>query len=184
MAPESPSPRVLISYSHDSTQHEARVLALATRLREDGVDAILDQYETFPRQGWIQWMNQQLEQAHFVLLVCTETYFRSSTGKAESGKGLGASYEAQLIQQLLYNSDGVNEKFIPVLLSDTDRGYIPIQLQRYQSFLASDNAGYEDLYRLLTDQPKAKKPELGRLPALEVPEAKPDFRNFLASVKR
>ena len=48
---------VLISYSHDSPAHEARVLALADRLRDDGVDAILDQYESFPPQGWIKWMD-------------------------------------------------------------------------------------------------------------------------------
>jgi len=61
MEPESDSPRVLISYSHDSREHEARVLALADRLRDDGVDAILDQYESFPPRGWIQWIRDQVE---------------------------------------------------------------------------------------------------------------------------
>jgi hypothetical protein len=37
-------PRVFISYSHDSAAHEDRVLALANRLRGDGVDATIDQY--------------------------------------------------------------------------------------------------------------------------------------------
>ena len=35
------SPTVFISYSHDSPDHEANVLALANRLRADGIDAVL-----------------------------------------------------------------------------------------------------------------------------------------------
>ena len=46
------SPAVFISYSHDSPEHEASVLALAKRLRADGIDAVLDQYESFPTRGW------------------------------------------------------------------------------------------------------------------------------------
>jgi hypothetical protein len=40
--------RVFISYSHDDEVHKARVLDLANRLREDGVDAVIDQYEESP----------------------------------------------------------------------------------------------------------------------------------------
>jgi hypothetical protein len=39
-------PTVFISYSHDSPEHVDRVLALADRLVHDGIDCILDQYET------------------------------------------------------------------------------------------------------------------------------------------
>jgi hypothetical protein len=41
-------PRIFISYSHDSEEHSARVLELATRLRSEGVDAWLDRYEPAP----------------------------------------------------------------------------------------------------------------------------------------
>src|ERR1017187_7998028 len=44
----STPPRVFISYSHDTPAHESTVLALSDRLRSDGIDTILDQYETFP----------------------------------------------------------------------------------------------------------------------------------------
>ncbi|MCP4656050.1 MAG: hypothetical protein GY856_11605, partial [bacterium] len=33
------APRVFLSYSHDSDEHRDRVLALADRLRADGIDA-------------------------------------------------------------------------------------------------------------------------------------------------
>jgi hypothetical protein len=49
------SPAVFISYSHDSPEHEANVLALANHLRADGIDAVLDQFESFPPEGWELW---------------------------------------------------------------------------------------------------------------------------------
>src|SRR5689334_12688989 len=69
------SPKVFISYSHDSDEHRARVLALSERLREDGIETRLDQYlNGAPSEGWPRWMLNQLDEASFVLVVCTETY--------------------------------------------------------------------------------------------------------------
>lgn len=83
-------PKVFISYSHDSPQHADRVLALSDRLRADGIDCHIDQYEISPPEGWPRWMNRQIERADFVLVVCTETYERRFKGEDETGKGLGA----------------------------------------------------------------------------------------------
>src|SRR6516225_11748854 len=113
-------PKVFISYSHDTPAHEAKVLALANRLRGNGIDAIVDQYEPFPPRGWIEWMKHQVRDAQFILVVCTETYRRRWDGAERAGEGLGAIYEGQLIQQLLYEARGVNERFVPVLLSASD----------------------------------------------------------------
>lgn len=35
-------PKVFISYSHDTVEHQERVLGLADRLRADGIDAEID----------------------------------------------------------------------------------------------------------------------------------------------
>lgn len=51
------SPVVFISYSHDSKEHARRVLALSDRLRDDGVDCTVDQYEQSPPEGWQKWMD-------------------------------------------------------------------------------------------------------------------------------
>jgi hypothetical protein len=70
----SDAPKVLLSYSHDSPEHARRVLALAERLRSDGVDAQLDQYVAgTPAKGWPRWMDDQLDSAQFILVICTET---------------------------------------------------------------------------------------------------------------
>jgi SEFIR domain len=50
--PEPTTPRVFISYSHDSPEHQDRVLALADQLCADGVDASIDQYEMSPPERW------------------------------------------------------------------------------------------------------------------------------------
>ena len=63
-----------ISYSHDSAEHERRVLALANELRtQGGVDAWIDRYRPDPDEGWISWMRDHIGRADRVLLVFTET---------------------------------------------------------------------------------------------------------------
>ena len=160
---------VFISYSHDSPEHEAKVLALANRLRADGIDAVLDQYESFPPEGWELWGQRQIQAARFVLMVCTGTYRRRFDGEEESGKGLGATSEAGFIRQILYDAGGVNEKFLPVLLTDADSAHIPLALRRYQHFALHTPQGYENLRLLLTGQSRVRKP------ALPPKQRKPDY---------
>jgi hypothetical protein len=162
-------PAVFISYSHDSPEHEANVLALANRLRADGIDAVLDQYESFPAEGWELWGQRQIQDAHFVLMVCTGAYRRRFDGEEEPGKGLGATSEAGLIRQILYDAGGVNEKFVPVLLTDADSAHIPLALRRYQHFPLHTQPGYEELRLLLTGQSRVRKP------ALPPKQGKPDY---------
>jgi len=59
-------PRVFISYSHDSPEHEDRLLALSDRLRQDGVDCRIDQYEQSPAEGWPKWCAGQVAQSRMV----------------------------------------------------------------------------------------------------------------------
>ena len=172
-------PKVFISYSHDSPAHEAKVLALSNRLRGNGIDAVVDQYEPFPPRGWIEWMKHQVRDAQFILVVCTETYRRRWDGAERAGEGLGAIYEGQLIQQLLYEARGVNERFVPVLLSASD-GEHSLGTPSVHPLSPLHRRGYEALYRLLTNQPKIRKPILGQ--PLAVREAKPDFRNLFWNV--
>jgi len=81
-----------ISYSHDSDEHCARVLAFSERLRKDGIETLLDQYvNVSPQEGWPRWMLNQLDAANFVLVVCTETYYRRFRGHEEPGKGKAPS---------------------------------------------------------------------------------------------
>ena len=175
MAPLEPAhPKVLISYSHDSPEHKDRVLHLSDRLRADGIDCKVDQYETSPPEGWPRWMVNQIEEADFVLVVCTETYERRFKGKEDAGKGLGGKWEGAVITQELYTK-AKNTNFIPVLFSPKDATYIPIVLSGATHYEVNTQEGYESLYRRLTDQPFIQKPELGKLRAMPSRERKQDF---------
>src|SRR5580704_3568832 len=156
------APRVFISYSHDSAEHMDRILALSNRLRAEGVDCIIDQYEESPEKGWPNWCVDEVERAKFVLIACTEAYWRRFRGEEAQGTGLGVTWEGHVITQELYNAQGRNKKFIPVTFSREDAAFIPITLQSATVYkLESD---YGSLRGRLTGRPLVVKPAL---PALE-----------------
>ena len=161
--PMTDNPRVFISYSHDSAVHQRRVLDLANRLRREGVDAIIDQYEQSPPGGWTLWCEAEIRKADFVLMVCTETYFRRVNNEEEPGRGHGVLWEALLIRQHLYDAGSISRKFFPVLFGDASPDHVPIAVKGNTIFKLETADGYEDLYRLLTDQPRVQKPDLGKL---------------------
>lgn len=76
--------KVFISYSHDSEKHQRNVLSLANRLRNEGIDCIIDQYEESPSEGWVRWAINRIEGADFVLVVCTEQYNHLFAGRSET----------------------------------------------------------------------------------------------------
>ncbi len=150
------APRVFISYSHDSETHSLRVLEICNRLRKEGVDARIDRYEAAPAEGWPLWMEREIELADYVIVVCTDKYRYQFEGRAESGKGV--QWEGALISNALYQSRARNKKFIPVIFGD-DGSDIPLPLRAFTFFRLPD--GYEQLYRLLTDQPDVVTPAIG-----------------------
>ena len=168
-------PKVFISYSHDSPAHADRVLELANRLRADGIDCILDQYEASPPEGWPRWMGKQIRDADFVLMICTEIYYRRVMGEEEPGKGLGVCWESNLIYQYIYNAGTLNTRFIPILLQSGRVEHIPTPLQGVTYYRSNTDNGYEDLYRRLSNQPRVKKPELGKLRPMPPLEREQDF---------
>jgi hypothetical protein len=164
-------PRVFVSYSHDSNLHDDEVLDLATRLREMGIEVELDRYEPHPVSGWPRWMEEMIEWADFVLVVCTEAYRRRVMGRETSGMGLGATYEGTLISQQTFEAGGQNEKFIPIVLRRSDLTYRPEWLRTYTYYNVSDESGSSALYRRLTSQPAVVRPDLGPLVAMPPIEA-------------
>lgn len=158
--------KVLISYSHDSQEHMQFCLELSDRLRNDGIDCQIDQYEMSPTGGWAQWTLSQIKNADFVLVVCTETYARRFEGEAPAGEGLGAKWEGAVITQQLYNAESATNKFIPIITAAEDAGFIPLPLKGLQHFQPFDEKGYLALYRLLTNQPEVVKPDLQKIMAL------------------
>ena len=65
--------RVFLSYAWESDDYRNQVKALATRLREDGIDARLDAWHaeglTIP-----EFMSREARHADRVLILCSPTY--------------------------------------------------------------------------------------------------------------
>lgn len=157
-------PKVFISYSHDSLEHARRVMGLAERLRKDGVDAQLDQYVAgTPARGWPRWMEDQLDSAQFVLVICTETYHRRFLGREEPDKGKGADWEGSLITVETYHARNDTNKFVPVLFDPQDEPFIPRLLSGYTHYLLNSEDNYAKLYVFVTGQAGVVPGKLGPL---------------------
>ena len=152
-----------ISYSHETPDHDERVLNLAKRLRTEGVDCEIDSFQVSPPEGWPLWMQRQTQKSDFVIAVCTETYARSFTGNDTFGKGKGATWEGQLIQQGLYDA-GENRRIIPVVFDQSDVDHIPFVLKSATYYDVSTDSGYRRLHRALTNQPWVIRRPLGPIP--------------------
>jgi hypothetical protein len=163
---QQPAPRVFISYSHDSEEHAARVLKLANDLRQHGVNAIIDQYLTSPREGWPAWMDTHVRDDDFVVMVCTETYYRRVVRKEAPGVGLGVAWEGTLIYNHLYKAKGDLSRFVPVLLNGGKPDHIPDPAFGGTHYLVDTPTGYDGLLRRIFNRPVAVEPALGNRPAL------------------
>ena len=108
-----------------------------------------------------------------MLLVCTATYLRRVDGEEAPGIGHGVLWEARITRQLLYDAGSVSAKFVPVRFSDGSPDHIPTAVKGAACFVVGDEEEkYDDLYRLLTAQPRVVKPVLGKLKTLPSKERK------------
>ena len=156
------APKVFVSYSYDSQQHKDWVRDLATALRAQGIDAVLDQWDLTLGQDMAAFMATGIRTADRVLLVCSETY----VAKAEAGKG-GVGYERLIVTgEVVAAIDTI--KFIPVVRNNTGARKVPDFLgpRKYVDF--SDDALYgaklEELAREILGTPAAVRPHLGENP--------------------
>ncbi len=160
-----------ISYSHDSPEHSARVLAFAQALRAHGVDVELDQFHGEEIVDWPRWCNEQTsrEVNDFVLCVCTAEYRRRIDGHVAPEAGKGVHWEGSLLDDEVYDAKG-NGRIVPILFDTDPESGIPRFLSgwtrcRLKEF-ALDDAGFEQLLRILTGQAKVMKQALGPIPIL------------------
>jgi predicted ATP-binding protein involved in virulence len=140
-------PTVFISYSHDSDDQMDRVKALADRLRKDGIDCNIDQYESSPPEGWYRWMFNQIEGADFVLVAATKPYYHRFQ-EQQRDKSTGVVWEGAIVAQKLYDNPR-SAKFIPIIFTASDISYIPAFLKGTTHYQLPSS--YENLYRQLTN---------------------------------
>jgi hypothetical protein len=161
-------PEVFVSYSHDSQDHKLWVLSLATRLRTNGVDAILDQWDLGPGGDLPHFMEQSISRSSRVLMVCTERY----VDKANAGTG-GVGYEKMIVTSDLVARIGSN-KVIPIIRQTALLPRLPTFLSsKLYIDLSTDDkfeTGFDQVLRELLDAPLFQKPPLGIAPTLKAAE--------------
>lgn len=164
-------PKVFISYSHDSQKHKKWVLDLATRLRNTGVDAIIDQWELRPGDDLPHFMETHLADSDYVLMICTNRYVE----KANSGIG-GVGYEKMIItSDLIKNID--SNKVIPIIRQNGTYN-VPtfLKTKLFIDFSRTDDFefSYDELVRTVHNSPLYEKPEIGNNPFTPVEEVRPE----------
>lgn len=154
-------PKVFISYSHDSLEHKKWVNELGTRLRNNGIDAILDQWELQPGDDLPHFMETHLANSDRIIMICTEIYVQ----KANKGQG-GVGYEKMIITSSLLEHIDTN-KVIPIIRQNGTRN-IPtfLKTKLYIDFSRSADFEYnfDELVRTIHQSPLLKKPDLGNNP--------------------
>jgi hypothetical protein len=160
-------PKVFISYSHDSQDHKKWVLDFSTRLRNNGVDATLDQWDLKPGDDLPHFMEHGLASADRVLMVCTEKYVE----KANSGAG-GVGYEKMIVTADLLKTIDSN-KVIP-LVRQSGGTAVPsfLRSKLFLDFSRSDQFefSFDELIRTLHNSPLFEKPPVSNNPFVSTSE--------------
>lgn len=154
-------PVAFISYSHDSPEHKQWVEKLATRLREAGVNAVLDKWHLEPGSDVTLFMEKGVRDADRVLVVCTDAYIR----KAEAGIG-GVGFERLIVTAELIEDIGTT-KFIPVVKDTTGTKKTPSFLAtRFRIETKNNEISNEDFQTLLRalHNLSPRQPPLGKNP--------------------
>jgi hypothetical protein len=160
-------PKLFISYSWSNPEHEQWVLDLATRLRESGVDTILDKWDLREGGDKVAFMEQMVNNPEIkkVAIICDKAY----ADKANNRAG-GVGTETQIISQEVYEKQDQN-KFVAIIRekNEKDEPYLPTYYKSRIYIDLCDEDYYEDnfekLLRWIFDKPLYIKPELGKKPS-------------------
>ena len=153
------APTVFLSYSHDSHEHKQWVLQLATDLRANGIDAVLDQWDLKPGQDMAAFMQRGIVESDRVIVICSDAY----VNKADGGAG-GVGYERLIVTaELVQNID--TKKFMPIVRNNVSKTKTPIFLgpRLYIDFNQDTDYKdkFEELLREVHSSPALVKPPLG-----------------------
>lgn len=162
------NPKVFISYSWTTPEHEQRVLDIATELVESGIDAILDKWNLKEGDDADLFMEQMVSDPSIqkVLIICDKIY----SEKSDKRKG-GAGTEAQIISRRVYEQQGDENKFVVAAFEineETGKPYLPVYYgsRKYIDFTDPNKYAqkFEELVRWVYNKPLYVKPRLGRVP--------------------
>lgn len=161
------NPKVFISYSWSSPEHERWVIDLASQLRESGADAILDKWDLKEGHDAVAFMEKMVTDQDIkkVIVILDKVYAEKADGR--SG---GVGTETQIISAEVYRKTD-QDKFVAVVceLDEDGKPFLPTYYKSRIYIDLSDNDSYaknfDQLLRWIYDKPLHLKPELGNIPA-------------------
>jgi hypothetical protein len=179
------TPKVFISYSWTTTEHIDRVVELAQRLVDNGVDVILDKWDLKEGQDKYVFMEQAVVDKTIdkVLMICDKGYAE----KANNREG-GVGDETTVISPEIY-AKATETKYIPIIFERDENGkeYAPAYLKS-RIYIDLSNveyfeSNYESLLRNLYNKPEHSKPALGKMPEW-LNEESVSFSKIRAAIKQ
>ncbi|WP_434565069.1 toll/interleukin-1 receptor domain-containing protein [Thermoanaerobacterium thermosaccharolyticum] len=158
-------PSVFISYSWDSEEHENWVTVLAAKLRENGVDATIDKFETQSKTVNLnRMMIEKIKNSDNILLILTENYAK----KADTFQG-GVGYETNLLIRYIKDNP---DKIILIMRHKGDyRKAVPFYLEGFHfiDFSHDDqfDIKFDELLHRIYQVDVIDVPKVGPKPKLE-----------------
>lgn len=158
--------KIFISYAWTSDDYKEKVLNLADRLQNHGIQVIIDEWELEGGKDKFHFMESMVNSndIHKVLVLCNSEYKRKSNDR----KG-GVGYETTIITPAVAK-DIDDTKFIPIIFESTNNpeDLLPAYLSS-KIFIDLSNPDnfedrYEELLRTLYSLPRHPKPKLGKKP--------------------
>jgi hypothetical protein len=160
-------PRVFVSYSWTSSEYQERVVQLASDLRRDGIDIVLDVWDLEEGQDAYAFMERSVTDPSVarVLILCDPTYATKADGR--SG---GVGTETLIISPQVYG-EAQQTKFLPVVMERGPGGEVPLpaylagRLYIDLSDASREAERYQQLLRRRLGKPERVKPPLGAPPS-------------------
>ncbi len=131
-----PPTRVFLSYAQDSAERIDAVRQLVKALRKAGqaVDVDQDFGVGGPDESWTTWCEAMAAETERVLLVTSKSYYDCWLGRFPPGTRDGATYEAKILANRVYQGGSRIEFLRVVWFDDEDRTHIPPRLRGMQDY--------------------------------------------------
>ena len=156
------NPKVFISYAWEGEEIKEWVRNLAIELRNNGIDAKLDQWEVVPGDQLPYFMEKSVRENDYVLVICTPKYKQKTDNRIG-----GVGYEGDVMTaEVLQKSN--HRKFIPILQSGDKHISIPSWISgSYHIDLSNDfnmENNFEDLIATILKK-REIAPPIGQIPS-------------------
>lgn len=159
---EEKAPIVCISYTWDDEPHKKWVLDLANKLRDNGIETLLDRYYLRPGSDKIKFMENMIAKSERALVILTPNYKNKADNRID-----GAGYEYSLIASEVFKNQE-SSKFIPILRKGSIEESSPLTLESKIAIPMREEDNFEEqleeLCREIHNEQRIKPRKVGPKP--------------------